>query len=111
MKDRWHIAALLLMALICGYVVGRGGLAPGAQAQSESAAGRVAVVIGQERNGRAPIVLVDSLEQSIVVYEWSYASRNIQLKSARTYRHDKLLQELDNAPPSVRDIQGLLQRR
>jgi len=111
MKDKWQTLALMLAALLLGGILGRQGLFPGAEAQGESAAGRVAVVVGPERNGYAPIVLVDSLEQSIMVYEYSYAGRRIELESARTYRFDKQLMEFKTGEPSVRQVQDMVQRR
>ena len=108
MKNKWQAVALALMALVLGYVLGHNGLFPGAQAQSESAAGRVAVVMGSERNGYVPIVLVDTLEQTLMIYEYSYAGRRMELKSARTYRFDKQLMEFRVGEPSVRQIQDML---
>jgi hypothetical protein len=110
MKERWQTAVLVVAVMLLGCILGQSFL-PRAQAQVEAGAGRVAVVMGQERQGYAPIVLVDSLEQTVVVYEYSYGARRLKLESARTYRFDKQLPEFKVGEPSVRQVQDMLQRR
>jgi len=110
MNETWKTIALAVLALLLGCLLGQSGIFPRARAQGESAAGRVAVVVGPERNGYAPVVLVDSLEQSIMVYEYSYPGRRLELESVRTYRFDKQLPEFKVGEPSVRQVQQMLQR-
>jgi len=111
MKEKWQTAVLLLAAVLLGCILGQSGIFPRAQAQVEAGAGRVAVVMGSERQGYAPIVLVDTLEQTVVVYEYGYGARSLALESARSYRFDKQLPDWHTRPPTIVDVQGLLQRR
>ena len=110
MKGRSQTVVLAVVMFLLGYAMAH-SILPRAQAQSAAGGGSVAVVMGLERNGYAPIVVVDSVEQSLLVYEYSYGGRNISLESARTYRFDKLLPEFKNREPSVRQVQDMLQRR
>ena len=111
MKEKWQTAVLLLAAVLLGCILGQSGIFPRAQAQVEAGAGRVAVVMGSERQGYAPIVLVDTLEQTVVVYEYSYGARRLALESARSYRFDKQLTDFKTGEPSLRQVQDMLQRR
>ena len=111
MNKNWQSAVLLLAALALGFVLARDGILPGAQAQGDGAAGHVICVMGLERSSHAPVVLVDTLEQSILVYDYSYASRNLKLESARTYRFDKMLIEFENSGPSIGDVRNIVRQQ
>ena len=110
MKEKWPVMVLLLVAVLCGYILGQGSILSRAQAQGDSTAGRVGVVIGAERNGILPLFIVDSLEQSVMAYEYRYAGDTLTLKSVRTYRFDKQLGDFHTLEPSVRQVEGMLNR-
>ena len=117
MKERWHSTiALVMVALTLGFVLGRSSVFPRAEAQGEATAGRVAALLGSPASSGqtvyAPIVVVDSLQQSLMIYEYSYRSRSIELKAARTFRWDKEIVELNNGTggPSVKQVQAMLNR-
>ena len=116
MKERWQSAAFLaLLALMLGYILGQSSFFAPAQAQGEGmAAGRVICVVGQVTNNRAPIFLVDTLEQTLLVYEYNYIARNMYLKAARTYRYDKQLVDFSTSGglgPSVPEVSGIVERQ
>ena len=112
MSKNWQSSAILvLVALGVGYMLGRGAMMPGAHAQGESRAGNVALVIGPERNGEAPIVLVDALESSLMVYEYDYRDRGLTFRSARTFRYDRQLIEFNNDDPSVQTVRTQIQKQ
>lgn len=109
MKERWHAAAfLVLLALVLGYILGQSNLFAPAHAQGEGmAAGRVICVVGQVARNRAPIFLVDTLEQTLMVYEYNYLSNSMYLKTVRTYRYDKQLIDFTTPGgqgPPVREV-------
>jgi hypothetical protein len=108
MKDKWRIAALLLLALIVGYVLGNSSIFPRAYAQSEGATGRVILAVGSPVNTLAPVVLVDTVEQTLMVYEYDYRARTLWLKTARTYRFDKQLAEFAGVGPTVEQVRVLV---
>ena len=110
MKQNWQAIALgALAALVAGYLIGQAGFVPKANAQMAGESGRAICLIGPIRGGYAPIVLVDSLEQSVIVYEYNYDSRRLELKSVRTYQFDKLLGEFRNEGIPIAEVRRLLE--
>jgi len=112
MKDRWQsTAVVVLLALIFGFLLGRSTL-PRAEAQtSEGTAGRVTAVLGSPMGAQtaySPIVVIDGLQQSLMLYEYSYRGRSIELKAARSFRYDKEIKELNNKGLSVDDVRKKL---
>lgn len=95
MRERWHTAALLaLLAMMFGYVLGHSGILPSVQAQGEGGGGRIICIVGSaggRQSNYAPIIVVDTLERSLVVYDYNYTSRNVYLKAARSYEYDTQL--------------------
>ena len=113
MKERWQsTVALVLVALVAGYVLGRGFMVPRAQAQEGSAAGHMAVVMGVPQGvadtGFVSFIVVDSLEQTVLVYEYRHSQRDkLMLSAARSYRYDKLLPAVSTVP-TLKEVQDLL---
>jgi hypothetical protein len=93
----------------------RAAFGQGAEAAGE--ANYVLAMLGNTVNDAAPIVLVDTKTQTILVYEYMVSVHNMFLRVARTYGSDREL--LDNSfftgnvysGPSLRDIQNLLRTR
>ncbi len=104
----WKIALVVLAAVLAGGLLAGGGWQQGARAQSEGAAGGVICVMGQQRTGDAPIVLVDVPDQTLVVYEYSYSSDRIELTSVRSFRYDKRLRDWQTQGPSVEEVEEYL---
>jgi hypothetical protein len=111
MGDRdWKLAIAVLVSLMAGVLLAGSGILPAADGQSEGRAGNVICVVGEERNGYAPIVLVDTREEALLVYRYSYADYQLELGSVRTYAFDKQLREYNIDGPTVeavaRQVQG-----
>ncbi len=82
-----------------------------AQAHGTSA-GSATVVLGEAVRGVFPLILVDTDDDSLMIYELD-ASRTrwrLTLQSARTYRYDKQLREYNIEDPSVRDVRRRLEQ-
>jgi hypothetical protein len=92
------------VCLAAGFLLAGGVLAPRARGQSEGLTQGVICVVGAESNERAPIVLVDVPDQTMVVYEYNYQSSDIELVAARTFRFDKLLEEYRNDGVTVEEV-------
>ncbi len=107
----WKTAVLVLAALVVGgWLAGRGP-APGAQAQVVGGTGNVIAMIGTERSGDVPIVLVDSNEQSVVVYEYDLGTNRIELAAVRSYRYDRRLADWHGTNrPSVEDVRDAVEQ-
>ncbi|MCD6417044.1 MAG: hypothetical protein J7M08_10190 [Planctomycetes bacterium] len=106
--NEWRMAVVVLVAIAAGALLGRGGGPTPAQAQIAGSARGVICVLGQERNGYAPIVLVDQPDQTFLVYKYSYMSGRVELTSVRTFQFDQRLGDWNTDGPSVDDIRQYL---
>ena len=104
-RQDWKTGLIVLVSVTAGFLLAGSGILSSAHGQSEGQAGGVICVVGQERNGFAPIVLVDVPDQTIMVYEYSYANDKIELTSARTFRYDRRLTEYNIRGPTVEQVQ------
>ena len=106
MKHGWQFTVVLaLLSVILGYLLAQGAL-PKAYGQAMGgAAGKTTVVIGEvDRLGRLPVVVLDSLEECIVVYEYSTQANTLELQAARNFRFDKQIRELRNQGLTVEEV-------
>ncbi len=80
------IIALLVILLVfkntTNYVV----------AQGDGNAGHVFGVVGERQNNRQPFYLVDTNEETVMVYEY-FQGGGLGLVAARSYKYDKKLKE------------------
>ena len=98
---------VVLLAVALGFVLAGGGVLKMAQAQGEMQTGRIAVVAGPIRTVDLPIILVDSREETMMVYEYDMAQKELNLIAARTFRFDKLLAQFEvkgRNGPSVDEV-------
>ena len=102
-EQTWKTAFLVLAAVVV-VLLASGRLAGRALAQSEGGAGGVICVMGPERNGEAPIILVDVPDQTMVTYEYDYANGRVRLSSVRSFRYDSRLIDWQCEPPTVEDV-------
>jgi len=99
------MALMVLLGMAAGALLVQSGLLfPKAYAQSEGRAGNVICVVGEESNQYAPVVLVDTLDQTIMVYRYSYSDYEIKLTAVRTYQWDKKLVEWPEVRPTVQQV-------
>ncbi len=103
-RGSWKTAGIVLLAVALGVALGGGGLLDRAEAQTQGEAGGVIAVMGEQLRGDAPLVLVDTREESIMVYDYSYSRNTIELTSARSYRWDKRLEDWETRGPSVDEV-------
>ena len=73
-------------------------------------AGSVTCLIGDSTRTYYPIVLVDSLEQTILVYEFKTLS-DLRLSAARTYEYDKQIPEYNNTGITPNEVRARIERR
>ena len=107
----WKMAFVILVSVMAGVFLAGSGILPAAHGQSEGRAGSVICVVGQERQGFAPVVLIDGQERTILIYEYSYANDRIELTSARTFEFDRLVKEFNVEGLSVGEVQAQVTRR
>ncbi|MFP4176295.1 MAG: hypothetical protein ACLFT2_03640 [Candidatus Brocadiia bacterium] len=113
MKEQWKgTAVVILVAALVGYVLGQAGLIPDASAQSSSSSQEVAVVMGPEAvDDDVPFLVVDSMERTIMVYEWDMSARTMKFQAARNYEYDRMVENYGQSKntPSVEDVEGRVQ--
>ena len=98
-------ALMVLLGVVAGALLVQSGLlAPKAMAQSEGRSGGIICVIGTESNTYAPIVVLDTLDQVMMVYRYSYTDYEVKLTAVRTYQWDKRLVEWPEGRPSVQQV-------
>jgi len=97
------VAVLAVLCVAAGFLLA-GGVLPRAYGASEGMTSGLICVVGSERNLNAPIVIVDVSEQTMVVYDYSYSARRVQLASVRTYRFDRQLVDYQTEGVSVEEV-------
>ncbi len=100
----WKMVVVALGALTVGLVLGGNNRFERAQAATQGQSGGVIALIGDEASQRAPIVLVDVPDQSVIVYEYNYLNDEIELTSVRSFEYDKLLKEWQTGGPTVEEV-------
>ncbi len=104
-RDSWKTALVVLAALIAGALLGGRGLAPQARAQTVGGSGPLIAVVGQGRGADVPVLLVDTNEQSAMIYEYDMGSNRLDLTAVRSFRYDRLLVDwYGTNRPSVEDV-------
>ncbi|MFO7956981.1 MAG: hypothetical protein R6X33_07750 [Candidatus Brocadiia bacterium] len=107
--ENWKTAAIVLLAVALGVLLGGSRLTNRAHAQSEGSSGGLIAVMGEVAGNDAPLILVDVPDQTIMVYEYSYSGDTIELTSARTYRWDKRLTDYETDGPSVDEVRAFVE--
>ncbi len=78
-------------------------------AQGDGFAKHVFGLIGDRQGNREPLYLIDTQEQTILVYEYATQGEGLGLVSARSYKHDKQLEKFGRAyGPSIKKIKDIL---
>ena len=95
-RQPWLITVLVAAVAVLGTLLivgGYGGPSRSAFGQQSAVAGYIIGLTGTDRNGRLPIILIDTKEQTIVAYEYNYSKHRLILSSVRPYRFDRQLEE------------------
>lgn len=110
MKDKWFGVVVLGLAILFGYLLAGSGMFSRAEAQvSGGEAGGVICVVGPQSQGYLPIVLVDTREQRLLVYEFR-SQGNIYLRAARPYMYDRMMPPYRNGEPSVIEVRKQVEK-
>ncbi len=112
MKEKLlYVGAGFVVCLMLAVTVGRWSLFQPAHAQTPGAsAGATTVALGEVTRNVLPVVIVDSVDNALLIYEvdMSRSEWRLELKNARTYRYDKQLREF-RTTPSVGAVRERLQ--
>jgi len=109
MREKWLAAVLLGLAALFGYILAESDFFSKAQAQaSEGQSAGVICVMGQELRGYVPIVLIDTREQRLLVYEYYMPGHSIELEAVRPYMYDRMAPPLRNKGISVEEVRGTI---
>ena len=119
---KWNHVLMVFLALLVGILgtlvvtrsVGRGGERGIAWAQDSAQAGNIIGLIGQiHPTGRVPIVLIDGVQQTLIIYEYDVSNQMLRLQRVRSYRYDRQLVDFASkgsvpTTPSVREVQDYI---
>jgi hypothetical protein len=110
--DAWKLGVLLPAALALGYIVASGAFSSPAHAQGDGEARGIICLVGGLRQGgdTAPIVLVDTAEQTMMVYKFDYGHEDVEFVASRTFRFDKLVTEFNIDGASVDAVRRRVSR-
>ena len=109
-RQHWLITALVAAVAVLStlLIVGGFGRPSGvALGQQSAVAGYIIGLTGMEKNGRLPLVLIDTKEQTIIAYEYNYSRHRLILSSVRPYRYDRQLQEYYLGATTTQRANGL----
>lgn len=110
----WVLPAFIVLAVLCLFFVGGKQGSP-ASAQVELQAGgdgRILVVPVQIERDSYGIAMVDTIGQTLWIYEINShgpAYKRLRLLAARSWRYDRLLQELNTDQPKPEEVRMLLE--
>ena len=121
---KWNYVLIVFLALLVGILgtlvitrsAGRGGERGIAWAQDSAQAGNIIGLIGQnDPRGRVPIVLIDGVQQTMIIYEYDVSNQTLRLQRARSYRDDRQLVDFASkgtvpTTPTVREVKDYLER-
>jgi len=107
MKNRLLSVLALALAVLFGCLIGGNNFFSRAEAQvAGGQAGGVICVVGEQYQGYLPIVLVDTREQRLLVYEYYYPGNSIELQACRPYMFDRVMPPYHNRGITVNDVKG-----
>ena len=113
-EKRWVLPAFIVLGVLCLFFVG-GKLGSPASAQVElqtGGDGRILVVPVQIARDSYGLAMVDTVSQTLWIYELNSRGpvhKRLRLLAARSWRYDRLLQELNTDRPKPEEVKMLLE--
>lgn len=113
-EKRWVLSAFIVLGVLCLFFAG-GKLGSPASAQVElqtGSDGRILVVPVQIARDSYGLAMVDTASQTLWVYELNSRGpvhKRLRLLAARSWRYDRLLQELNTDRPKPEEVKMLLE--
>ena len=63
------------------------------------------------QNTYVPIVLVDTRQQTMMLYEYNRAQRNFQFLQSRSFRHDRMVEDREMRGANVEAVRNFVERQ
>ena len=110
MSGKANVWLMMLVAALLGVLIGMVMNGREVAAQGDGAAAHVVALAGwlKPNSSIQTIYIVDTREQTLLVYEYNIGRGAIDLVGARTFEYDKLLTEFDlskgGQPPKVDNV-------
>jgi hypothetical protein len=113
-EKRWVLPAFIVLGVLCLlFAGGKLGSPASAQVQLQAeGAGRVLVVPVQIARDSYGLAMVDTVSETLWIYELNSRGpvhKRLRLLAARSWRYDRLLQELNTDRPKPEEVKMLLQ--
>ena len=113
-EKRWVLPTFIVLGVLCLFFAG-GKLGSPASAQVQlqtEGAGRILVVPVQIARDSYGLAMVDTISETLWIYELNSRGpihNRLRLLAARSWRYDRLLQELNTDRPKPEEVKMLLQ--
>jgi len=118
MSGKVNLWLVALCAALIGVVVGMMMNGPVAVAQGDGDAQHIVALAGyaDQSHNEQPIYVIDTREQTLLVYEYGLGQSGLNFIAARTIKYDKLVEEYDirqnrGVSPSIDQIKKLKRKR
>lgn len=114
--QEWFLTGLVALVAVLATLLVQSWLTPRyafAQA-SEGSAGYTVAVVGPAYQNRLPLFLIDNKAQVVMVYDWDQSRRKFFLRTVRSFRNDRRLEDENfgeksaTRGPSVKDVEKRL---
>lgn len=114
MQRRWLLPVVIVLAVLCLFFIGsKPGSPANAQVELQTGSDRailaIPVQIGRDSYGLA---MVDTVGQTLWIYKLNsrgHPQSRLELLAARSWRYDRLLQNLNTAEPNPEQVKMLLE--
>lgn len=113
-ERRWLPPAFVVLGLLCLFLIG-GKLGSPVNTQAEQPTGtdgQILVIPVQIERDNYGLAMVDTVGQTLWIYEINSrgpAHNRLKLLAARSWRYDRLLQDLNTAEPKPEKVKMILQ--
>lgn len=110
MAAKPNVWLMMLVAALLGVLIGMVMNGREVVAQGDGSAAHVVALAGglKPNSSIQTIYIVDTREQTLLVYEYTIGRGSLDLVGARTFEYDKMLQEFDlrkgGQPPKVEEV-------
>jgi len=109
MSERPNVWLMVVIAGLLGVIVGMMINGREVVAQGDGAAAHIVGLVGNVTGSEQPIYVIDTREQTLMVYEYGLGRSGLHLVATRSMEYDKLLPEFDirttsGRSPAVEDV-------
>lgn len=116
MSEKSNVWLMVVIAGLLGVIVGMMVNGREVVAQGDGAAAHIVALVGDVTGSEQPIYVIDTREQTLLVYEYGLGRSGLSLVATRSMEYDKLMPEFDirttgGRSPNVEDVRKIAGKR